>query len=61
MPHLLHFLGELCRRGSLARAVQAHEQDDGWGSRCHRQRTVAISHQSRQLITDDFDYLLTWG
>jgi hypothetical protein len=61
MPHLLHFLGKLCRRGGLARAVQAHEQDDGWRSRRHGQRTMGVPHQRRQLIAHNFDHLLPWG
>src|SRR5262249_15121355 len=61
VAHFLHFFRQLGRRGGLPRAVQTHQEYDRWWSGSHRQGTMRVSHQRRQLVAHDLDHLLPWG
>ena len=51
-------LGELARRGRLARALQSHQQDDGRRHRGVGDGRLLLAQQDDQLVVDDLDQLM---
>ena len=50
--------GQLGRRGGLARALEAHQHDDGGRGGSHGQAMPAAAQELDQLVVDDLDHLL---
>ena len=51
---------QLRGRRRLARALQAHQHDDGGRVRCHGQPMPAAAQQLDQLVVNNFHHLLRW-